>query len=419
MNRFSSGTAAFLALGITASAVAPIVISLPATAQTSFSDIRNHWARPFIETLATERIISGYQNSRNFKPDQPVTRAEFAALVQAAFPEQAEVRSSGGTFNDVPTKHWARDKIQKAYRTGFMSGYTRTNFRPDLKIPRVQALVSLASGLELEPQGSTTTILRNFRDADDIPDYAIDKIVAATENGMVVNHPSVNNLDPNKNATRAEVAAFIYQAMVHEKQLDPISSSETAARYIVGGTSGNNQATGLRVPRNTTISVLYEPTDKLVVTPSETVNITLRVAADVKNSQGDVLIPRDSEIEGQLIPRYNGSQFLGTQFVADNLIVGNQSYDNLNVASSLLTGQKPSTVSQQTLGNVALTTAAQAILARATGQTFNVGDILTSILTGQAPSTGAQQDNLIIIDPEKDLKLTVGSEFYLNSNTRN
>ena len=198
MTRFptwSSGSAALMALGMAAGAVAPIAISVPATAATSFSDVRTHWARPFIEALASEKVINGYSDG-TFKPDQPVTRAEFAALVQAAF-NTPEVRAAS-QFNDVPLNYWARAAIQKAYKTNFMSGYTGNEFRPQQKIPRVQALVSLASGLELQPQGTPRVVVRSYRDAVEIPNYALDKVAAATEKRLVVNYPNINYLNPSQ-----------------------------------------------------------------------------------------------------------------------------------------------------------------------------------------------------------------------------
>ncbi len=45
-----------------------------------------------------------------------------------------------------------------------------------------------------------------------IPSYVIDRIAAAAEYGLIANYPNSNQLAPNREATRAEVAAF-YQAM--------------------------------------------------------------------------------------------------------------------------------------------------------------------------------------------------------------
>ncbi|MEW6496314.1 MAG: S-layer homology domain-containing protein, partial [Cyanobacteriota bacterium] len=88
MSRLSpwmSGSSTLLIVGLAAGAIAPIVICAPATAA-NFVDIQSHWARPFIEALAEENLINGYSD-RTFRPDQPVTRAQFAAMIQQAFDE--------------------------------------------------------------------------------------------------------------------------------------------------------------------------------------------------------------------------------------------------------------------------------------------------------------------------------------------
>ncbi len=409
---FSSGTAALLMLGMTTSAVAPIINSAPATAAT-FSDVNNHWARPFIESLAQAKIINGFPDG-TFKPDRPVTRAEFAALVQAAFQgtEMRDLRK----FNDVPNKYWAASAIEKAYSTGFMSGYPNNMFRPEEKIPKVQALVSLANGLQLKNNSDTQTVLNTYRDSNEIPKYAVDQVAAATTKNLVVNYPNVQFLNPNKVATRADVAAFIYQAKVNLGQLPSLDSQLSASNYIVGGPSKASNSVTMKVSKGTQINVKYMPSQKVVVTPGETLNMTLMVANDVKNTQGEVLIPKNSQIEGQLVSRYNGSNFIGTQFVAQKLIIDKQSYNNINATSSTIKSQQPSNVIGQTLQNAAMTAAAQAVLSKITGQGINVGDILSSVLIGQAQNNQPQaNDKVIIIDPQKDLNLTLGSDFYVNT----
>ncbi|MEQ8963923.1 MAG: S-layer homology domain-containing protein [Coleofasciculus sp. C2-GNP5-27] len=49
-----------------------------------FPDIQNHWARSFIEGLAQAGMISGFPDGR-FRPNDPMSRAQFAALLQNAF----------------------------------------------------------------------------------------------------------------------------------------------------------------------------------------------------------------------------------------------------------------------------------------------------------------------------------------------
>ncbi len=177
-----------------------------------FSDIQNHWAAECIRQLQSRNLISGYPDG-SFRPNAPVTRAEFAALIGKAFANAAPIRI-GISFKDVPPTHWAHSAILMAYRTGFISGYPDRTFKPSQFITRVQALVSLVSGLNYTAQTQSAKPLQeNYNDAGTIPNYALGAIAAATQKRLVVNYPDVKRLNPNQNATRAEVAAFICQAL--------------------------------------------------------------------------------------------------------------------------------------------------------------------------------------------------------------
>lgn len=188
--------------------------------ETALKDIEGHWAQAFIQALATQNIISGFPD-RTFRPDASVTRAEFAAIVNKAFtPKQRNNKPVA--FRDVPESFWGYDAIQTATKGQFLRGYPGRVFQPNQQIPRVQVLVSLASGLKLS--GGGTNALSVYQDAAQIPGYATDKVAAATQQKVVVNYPTVGLLNPNRNATRGEVAAFVYQAMVNAGKAEPISS---------------------------------------------------------------------------------------------------------------------------------------------------------------------------------------------------
>jgi parallel beta-helix repeat protein len=192
------------------------------TTQVAFKDVpANYWAQTFIQELASRNIIKGFPDG-SFRPNDPVTRAQFAALLSQAMNKQT-VRSSA-TFTDVSSTNWAATAIQKVYTTGFMSGYSATTFRPNENISRVQILVSLANGLGYAPTKPANTTLQLYSDATTIPAYARNSVAAATENRMVVNYPNLKLLNPNQPATRAEVAAFIYQALVRSGQIKAIPS---------------------------------------------------------------------------------------------------------------------------------------------------------------------------------------------------
>ncbi|MEQ9484895.1 S-layer homology domain-containing protein [Coleofasciculus sp. F4-SAH-05] len=199
---------------------------------TTFPDIQDNWAQAFIQALAARGIIQGFPDG-TFRPNAPVTRAQFAAMIRQAFEQPLERPAT--QFSDIPANFWALDAIQEAYRMGFMEGYPNNIFLPDQNIPRVQVLVALVSGLDLSAPAQSTALLNQaFQDAAQIPDWAQTSIAAATVNQMVVNYPNVAFLNPNQTATRADVAAFIYQALVSQGQLPQIPPTTVASRYIVG-----------------------------------------------------------------------------------------------------------------------------------------------------------------------------------------
>lgn len=143
-------SSAFLGLGV--SAGASFLICARAEAQTTFPDVEpSYWARPFIEGLAAQNIISGYPDG-TFRPEQPLDRDEFAALIRDAF-NQNKVRQipSGSVFKDVPANYWAAPAIEEAYESGFMRGFPAGFFRPREEVSKVEALVSLVRGLNLSP----------------------------------------------------------------------------------------------------------------------------------------------------------------------------------------------------------------------------------------------------------------------------
>lgn len=208
------------------SPLTPPSTPLTPTIQVAFKDVPStYWAQTFIQELATRNIIKGFPDG-SFRPNDPVTRAQFAAMLNQAI-NKNPIRSNV-TFVDVPTSYWAAPAIQKSYTIGFMSGYPGNIFKPNENIQRVQILVSLANGLGFVPAKPTATTMQAYSDASNIPNYALNSVAAATENRMVVNYPNIKLLNPNQPATRAEVAAFIYQALVRSGQIQA-----TPSPYIV------------------------------------------------------------------------------------------------------------------------------------------------------------------------------------------
>ncbi|MEG4302213.1 S-layer homology domain-containing protein [Microcoleus sp. D3_18a_C4] len=199
----------------------------PKVGPVRFSDVPDkYWARPFIVALVDRKIFADSTDNK-FRPDEPMTRAELARLIQRMSDDKEPIRKPID-FKDVKDKSPVAPAIDHTVKTGYLKGYPNNEFRPDKNIPRVEVIAALASGLNLKRSAKASKTLQIYTDRKKVPKWAVDKVAAATEAGIVVNHPKRALLQPNTTATRAEVAAMIYQAMAKKGQV-PAKSSE----YVV------------------------------------------------------------------------------------------------------------------------------------------------------------------------------------------
>ncbi|WP_373544736.1 S-layer homology domain-containing protein [Chamaesiphon sp.] len=204
------------------------------------SDVAGNWAEPFIRVLVDKGIIAGYPDG-TFKPDQAITRAEFAALLNKSFTLQP-IRAAR-KFKDVPNRYWASEVIQKAYQSGFLAGYPNGTFAPNQNIIRIQGLVSIVNGSRLEPSGNLD-LNSVFGDAAQVPSYGQNALIAATQRCVAVSveYDSSKlpggNFGPNTVATRADVAAYIHQVLVGSGRLTALDPSSPANKYIASCPNG-------------------------------------------------------------------------------------------------------------------------------------------------------------------------------------
>lgn len=183
----------------------------------SFSDVPDDfWAKPAIVALSSRGIISGLDNN-TFQPDKQITRAEFAAIIQKGF-EKTKVKDAM-KFTDIKGGYWAATAIDEATQTGFMMGYPEGVFKPDQSIPRLEMLSAIATGMNLKPNSDPVQILSKYSDGEDMPKWAISKVSSAVEAGLI--SPNATQLGPNKIATRADAASYIYQALIKEGKIKP------------------------------------------------------------------------------------------------------------------------------------------------------------------------------------------------------
>jgi hypothetical protein len=178
-----------------------------ALAQTTLADITNHWAEKPIKALITKEVIQGYPDG-SFKPDQAITRAEFAKMVSKTFNYDAASQTG---FSDT-TGHWATHYIKAAVAQKVMNAFSDSSFRPENRLNRGQLTVMASRVLHLG------TAQEKYSESwptsfGDVPatHWAYRQIEIAHKLNLLPQNYQPN-FQPDQAATRAE-AAWILQAL--------------------------------------------------------------------------------------------------------------------------------------------------------------------------------------------------------------
>ena len=413
LKSWKATVAVVLSLGMNVSTIAPIIaaplaISPVASAQTSqFPDVpSNHWAKTYINSLVSQGVLAGFPDG-SFRPDAPVTRAQFSSMLQAVYTKRA-VRGTVN-FADVPGNHWAKNAIQNSYKMGFLSGYPDNIFAPEQNIPREQVLVALANGLNYQASDSPNTILGIYSDQSSISNFARPAIAAATEKGMVVNYPSLNFLNPGRNATRAEVAAFLYQALRSEGRVGAVNSPYVA--------SYNPAPQNYRLTAGTQLPVTYTR-EQIVLMPEQTLPVSFVTASNITTPDGTVLVPRGTQVEGEFRPVDDES----TRFVAQKLIAPDGSERAIAAQSAII--ETNQTIRKganwgRFLKNAAVGTAAAAAISAVTGdRVIATEDLLMGTAAGGILSLaqrffGRNSVDVIVVEPETNLNITLDEDIVI------
>lgn len=121
------------------------------TESNSFTDVSaDAWYNTAISTMASMGIVEG-DLSGTFRPDDNITRAEFAAIA---------ARFSNGSydgadiFNDI-ADHWAREEINLVASTGWLNGYTSGSFNPNREITRAESMTIVNRMLKRLPENTS------------------------------------------------------------------------------------------------------------------------------------------------------------------------------------------------------------------------------------------------------------------------
>lgn len=296
----------------------------------AFPDVSdNHWAAPQIKILSEQGIIVGYPDG-TFKPDDNVTRAEFASMAIKALGQENTKVVQPVNFSDIEPDYWAYDAIQKALYFDLVSAPKSGElFRPDDSVSRAESLSVAVNALTTEQisvQKAREVLAKAYVDSHTIPEWFVIPAGKAEILGMMVIMPSAEKakIEAERPATRAEVAAILFN-MMEQAKLNPNAKLAEAMRKKTGEGYVIDRATVQgsigTIPAGSLVPV--ELTQYISSQTSEAGDLYLgRAAQNYVTRDKFILVREGATLKGQLVDVRPGKWFVRNGvLVLDNALL--------------------------------------------------------------------------------------------------
>ena len=183
-------------------------------------DYAEHWASKTIAKWNDKGLLKGYEDG-TFKPDNAITRAEFAVILVRMFGYKNNEEPM--VFQDVKEDAWYTQAISAVTSADIM--YLDSNsFRPNDVITREEASYALAKAYSITGEDKNV----EFIDEASISEWASKQVEAMHSNGFIEGN-SMGAFEAKKSLTRAE-----FLTMADRMTSDIISTAGTYTNDVVG-----------------------------------------------------------------------------------------------------------------------------------------------------------------------------------------
>ncbi len=243
-----------------------------------FNDLTaEHWAQKEINALADDSVVVGYPDG-TFRPDQPVTKAEFVTMVIKALWQENYEHDQIYYYKDVPQDYWAYEMIQIASDFDLLKGYPDGYFKPDENLKKAEAVTIVLSAVDSE--AVTEEIKKEFL--------------------------NIYSTEPQKLISRAEMAVMLYnmrkQALLHpNKKLAKVFTPKKAKGIILPDAEMEDNGFIAVIPAGTILEGILtdETINSQKVMPKEL--CVVKTLDNYVTKENNLLIPAGSNIAGEIV----------------------------------------------------------------------------------------------------------------------
>ncbi|WP_284646574.1 S-layer homology domain-containing protein [Paenibacillus silviterrae] len=211
------------AMSLVVGTLFPSVPSLASAAPAA--DTAAHWAAKEIGLWMDLELSQGYEDG-SFRPDAPISRAEFIALVNRVF----DLRTSAApAFSDVRGTDWFYSEIGRAVSAGYISGYEDGTIKPAQTITRQEVAVAVSKLVKATAADKPA----EFKDASEFPAWSKEAIQALTAAGYLNGYPD-QTFRPQQSITRAEALITLNKANAFTREMKAFDKAGTYQGDVKG-----------------------------------------------------------------------------------------------------------------------------------------------------------------------------------------
>ncbi len=203
-----------------------------------------------------------------------------------------------------------------------------------------------------------------------------------------------------------------------------LTITPVSAQPYPSNTESFTNSNSVVIPSGTLIPIRYDSSEKIRVAKDEYFPLELNVAANIRDRNGNLLIPAGTKIIGQIQPVEQGSQFVAREMIFDDGQWIPLSATS-NVISTTETVNQGASISDILTGTFAGAGTATIIAGTTGDRRIDALEVLGGAAFGtlagwalpEGQIIGGGEEEMILIDPNRDLTLTLQSGLRVSPQT--
>lgn len=148
-----------------------------------------------------------FANGQVFNPKMPVLRSELAVILSEGF--DLKNKSASKTYKDIPSDYWAKNWIYGALNAGVMIGYPDNNFRPDQPVTKAEVFATIAQLINVPIDRSLIVPPFNGKEITYIPRWAITPTKEVVASKLLDSIPNPDKVNDDEYLSKEQVAYLI------------------------------------------------------------------------------------------------------------------------------------------------------------------------------------------------------------------